>query len=238
MLLCSKFFEVLFWWQLFVSKKTHTGAYKSSMLLCFQVLRGAYILLRVLSTTENQEAQELLDEIQQPGACVLSGPVLAITNAGTASEFLVDGWSTEFVCRQQGQKQETNGKERAEHALCTHIQDEMTFFDTSPATIQGLDEGENPTEKIEPEDDQDNETEQSLSHSLQVRRQIAKVHENMGHLSSRTLVRVLRLGGAKRRFVLAAAKHSCGACEAKKSPAGRIVSRPPNSLRVQRCCRT
>ena len=52
----------------------------------------------------------------------------------------------------------------------------------------------------------------------------------MEYPSSRTLVRVLRLGGAKRRFVLAAAKHSCGACEAKKSPAGRIVSRPPNSF--------
>ena len=45
----------------------------------------------------------------------------------------------------------------------------MTLFDTSPATVQGLDEGRNPTEKIEPEDDQDDETEQSLSHSLQVR---------------------------------------------------------------------
>ena len=76
----------------------------------FQVLRGAHILLRVLSTTENQEAQELLDEIQQPGACVRSGPVLAITNVGTASEFLVDGWSTEFVCRQQGQNKKPMGR--------------------------------------------------------------------------------------------------------------------------------
>ena len=31
----------------------------------FQVLRGAYIPVRVLSTTENQEGQELLVEIQQ-----------------------------------------------------------------------------------------------------------------------------------------------------------------------------
>ena len=30
----------------------------------FQILRGAYVLPRVLSTTENQEAQELLDDIQ------------------------------------------------------------------------------------------------------------------------------------------------------------------------------
>ena len=49
----------------------------------------------------------------------------------------------------------------------------------------------------------------------------------MGHPSNRTLVRVLRLGGAKRRFILAAARHKCGACEAHKRPAGPIVSRSP-----------
>ena len=52
----------------------------------------------------------------------------------------------------------------------------------------------------------------------------------MGHPSNRTLVRVLRLGGAKRRFIPAAAKHSCGACEAQKRPAGPIVSRSPHSF--------
>ena len=52
----------------------------------------------------------------------------------------------------------------------------------------------------------------------------------MGHSSNRTLVRVLRLGGARRRFVLAAAKHSCGACGAQKRPAGPNVSRSPNSV--------
>ena len=52
----------------------------------------------------------------------------------------------------------------------------------------------------------------------------------MGHPSNRTLVRVLRLGGVKRRFILAAAKHSCGACAAQKRPAGHIVSRSPNSF--------
>ena len=52
----------------------------------------------------------------------------------------------------------------------------------------------------------------------------------MEHPSNRTLVRVLRLGGAKRRFNLAVAKHSCGACEAQKRPAGPIVSRSPNSF--------
>ena len=54
----------------------------------------------------------------------------------------------------------------------------------------------------------------------------------MLHTSNRTVVRVLRLGGAKRRFVLAAAKHSCGACEAQKRPAGPIVSGSPNSFVV------
>ena len=48
--------------------------------------------------------------------------------------------------------------------------------------------------------------------------------------SNRTLVRVLRLGGAKRRFILVAAEHSFGACEAQKRPAGPIVSRSPNSV--------
>ena len=33
-----------------------------------------------------------------------------------------------------------------------------------------------------------------------------------------------------RRFVLAAAKHTCGACEAQKRPAGPIVSLSPNSF--------
>ena len=65
-----------------------------------QVLRSAYMLPRVLSTTGNQEAQELLDEIQQqPGVFVPSGPAVAITNVVTANEFLADGWSTEPVSR-------------------------------------------------------------------------------------------------------------------------------------------
>ena len=54
--------------------------------------------------------------------------------------------------------------------------------------------------------------------------------KNMGHQSNRTLVRVLRLGGAKRRFILAAARHRCGACEAQKRPACPIVSRSPTSF--------
>ena len=41
---------------------------------------------------------------------------------------------------------------------------------------------------------------------------------------------MLRLGGAKRRFILTAVKHSCGACEEQKRPAGPIVSRSPKSF--------
>ena len=105
----------------------------------------------------------------------------------------------------------------------------MTISDSFTVTRQGLDGKEHPTENTTPEDDQEDETEQPLSDSLQTRRQISRIHENMGHPSNRTLVRVLRLGGAKRRFILAAAKHSC-ACEAQKRPAGPIVSRSHKSF--------
>ena len=113
----------------------------------------------------------------------------------------------------------------------------MTISDSFTATGQGLDGDEHPAENTTPEDDQEDETVQSLSDSLQTRRQISRIHENMGHPSNRTLVRVSRLGGAKRKFILAAAKHSCGACEAQKRPAGPIVSRSPIFV-FQRHCRT
>ena len=71
------------------------------------------------------------------------------------------------------------------------------------------------------QDDQEGETEKSLSEPLQTRRQISKIHENMGHSSSLTLVRVLRLGGAK---------HRCGAYEAQERAAGPNVSCSPTSL--------
>ena len=41
---------------------------------------------------------------------------------------------------------------------------------------------------------------------------------------------MLRLGGAKRKFIPGSRQHSCGACEAQKRPAGPIASRSPNSL--------
>ena len=83
----------------------------------FQVSRGAYILLRLLAVTENQETQWLLDEIQrQPSVFVLSGPATVITNIATASAFLADGWSTESVScvvRTARTRQENHERERA-----------------------------------------------------------------------------------------------------------------------------
>ena len=94
----------------------------------FQVLRGAYILLRVLPVTESQEAQELLDEIQQqPSVFVLRCPAIVITNVAIASALLADGWSTESVSRvvrTVTTRQENNERERAEHAYYSYIHDE------------------------------------------------------------------------------------------------------------------
>ena len=136
-----------------------------------------------------------------------------ITNVATASVFFVKAWSTESVSRvvrTARTTQEKHEKERAEHAYYSHIHDEA--YDAFPATIQKLDEDENLPEDTAAQDDQEDETEQSLSETLQTRRQISKIHENMGHPSNRTLVQVLRLGGTKRRFILAAARHKCVAC--------------------------
>ena len=171
----------------------------------FQVSRGANILLRVLAVTESQETQWLLDEIQrQPSVFVLSGPATVITNIATASAFLADGWSTESVSRvvrTARTRQENNERERAEHAYYSHIHDEVTISDSFTVTGQGLDEDENLPEDTTAQDDQEDETEQSFSDSLQTRRQISRIHENMGHPIKSPLVRVLRLGGAKRRFI-------------------------------------
>ena len=73
----------------------------------------------------------------------------------------------------------------------------MTMYDAFPTTIQKLDEDGNLPEDTTAQDDQEDETEHSLSETLQTRGQISKIHENMGHPSNRTLVRVLRLGGGQ-----------------------------------------
>ena len=134
----------------FVFKKTITGAYKSSMLPCsrsFDVHTCCYECCQL-----QRIRRQLLVEIRQ---------AVAITHVGTASEFLADGWSTQCVSRAvraARTKQEPNGKERASHTLCSHIQGEMATFEIYPATVHELEEEKNPTEKIEPRDVQDEET--------------------------------------------------------------------------------
>ena len=217
----------VFWWQLLDNKKTHTFAYRYSMLPYSRSFEVHTYYCGCWLSPESQEAQGLLDDVQQqPRAFVLSGPAIVITNVATASALLAEGWSTESmsrVVRTARTSKENNEKGRAEHAYCSHMHDEVTISDTFPATVQGLDEGKHLAENTIREDDQEDETEQSLTNSLQTR--------EFMRTSNRTLVQVLRLGGAKRRIILAAAKHSCGACEAQKRPAGPIiVSRSPNSF--------
>ena len=122
---------------------------------------------------ESQETQGLLDESQQqPSVFVLSGPATVITNVATASAFPPDGWSTESVSRvvrTARTRQENHEKERAEHAYYSHIHDDVTISDSFTATGPGLDGGVHPAENTIPEDDQEDETEQSLSDSLQTR---------------------------------------------------------------------
>ena len=103
--------------------------------------------------------------------CVLSGPATVIANVETASAFQPDGWSTESVscvARTARTIQENHEKERAEHAYYSHIHDEVTSSDIFQP--QGLDESENLTENTIPEYDQEDETEQALSDSLQTLR--------------------------------------------------------------------
>ena len=96
------------------------------------------------------------------------------------NQFLADGWSTKSVSRvvrAARTKQEHNGKGRAENASCSYIQDEMATRDIFPATVHELEEDKNPTEKIEPDNDQDEETKQALSDSPQIL--IKKLQESM-----------------------------------------------------------
>ena len=89
-----------------------------------------------------------------------------ITNVATASVFLAKGWSTDSVSRvvrTARTTQEKHVKERAEHAYYNHVHDEVTVYDAFPTTIQKLDENENLPEDTTAQDDQEDETEQSLS---------------------------------------------------------------------------
>ena len=173
----------VFWWQLWHTRKTPHLCQQILHAARFQVFRGAYILLRVLSVAESQEGQGLLEEIRpQSSVFVLSGPATVITNVATASVFQAEGWSTESVsrvARTARTRQEKHEKARAEHAYYSHMHDEVTISDAFPVTGQGLDGSGHPAENTIPEDDQEDETEQSLSDSLQTQRQIAKIHENI-----------------------------------------------------------
>ena len=79
------------------------------------------------------------------------------------------------VVRTARTAREKHEKERAEHAYYSHVHDEVTSSDVFPATIQGLEEDENLPEDTTAQDDQEDETEQSLSDSLQTRRQISSM---------------------------------------------------------------
>ena len=88
------------WWQLSVDKKNPLQLTNPPMLRCYKSAEvQTYLDECCQSTTEDQEAQELLVEIQkQPGEFV-EGPAVAITNVGTVSGFFADGRSTETVRR-------------------------------------------------------------------------------------------------------------------------------------------
>ena len=100
---------------------------------------------------------------------VLSGPATVVTNVVTATAFLAE--SVSRVVRTARARQENNERERAEHAYHSHIHDDVTISDAFTVTRQGLDGGEHPAENTTREDDQEDETEQSLSDSLQTRMQ-------------------------------------------------------------------
>ena len=127
----------------------------------------------ISADTKSQETQGLLEEIRrQSSVSVLSSPAIVITNVETAIVFLAKRWSTEsvsHVVRTARTAREIHEKERAEHAFCSHIHDEETVYDAFPATIQKLDEDENLPEDTTAQDDLKDETEQSLSETLQTR---------------------------------------------------------------------
>ena len=120
-------------WQLLITKEKAHLCMQTLRAAMFQVSRGAYVLLRLLAVTENQETQWLLDEIQRkPSVYVLSCPATAITNIAAASAFPADGWSTESVSRvvrTTRTRQENKERERAEHVYYIHIHDKVTISD-------------------------------------------------------------------------------------------------------------
>ena len=149
------------------------------------------MLLRLLSVTDNQETQWFLDEINGNRVCMsCSGPATVITNVAAASAVLAHGWSTESVSRvvrTARTRRENHEREHAEHVYDRHIHDRVKISGAFPVTGQGFNGGKHPAENTTAQDDQEDETEQSSSESLQTRRQISRIPENMGHTSNRNL---------------------------------------------------
>ena len=107
-----------------------------------------------------------------------------------ASALLADGWSTESVSRvvrTTRTRRENHEREHAEHVYYSHIHDGVTISDAFPVTRHGFNGGKHPAENTTAQDDQEDEAEQSSSESLQTRREISRIHENMGHTSNRNL---------------------------------------------------
>ena len=81
----------------------------------------------------------------------------------------------------------------------------------------------------QPQDEEGGDEEKRLSQTAEVKAKVANIHENMGHPSTKTLVRILKTGRAKTRFIIAAAAHRCAACEAQRRPKGPLPSRSPHT---------
>ena len=110
--------------------------------------------------------------------------------------------------------------EQAEEAPVLPIEDEEGGGEEDEET-EGEEEGR--SERKQKEDAEEEER----SHDAEVIKKVMKIHENMGHPSNKTLIRVLTHGKAKRRYVLAAARLECGACQRGQRPRGPLPSRAP-----------
>ena len=144
---------------------------------------------------------------------ILFPQTYSITNVGAASMFfLADGWSTESVSRivrTARTKQENRGKECAEHALCTYIEDvtcfgPWTFFQPRVRNRMKMNI---PQRRLHLKTIRTKRKESPLADTLPVRSQGARIHWNMGHPSNRTLIRVLRFGGAQLRSIVVVVGH-------------------------------
>ena len=165
----------VFWWQLLITKKSHTSACRYSMLPCSRFFEVHTYYSDCCPLRITRRLSGFWTRFQrQPSVYVLSGPATVIINIAAASALLADGWSTESVSRVV----RTTRTRRKNHE---RISDAFTV------TRQGFNGGKHPAENTTAQDDQEDETEQSSSESLQTRRQISRIHENMGHTSNRNL---------------------------------------------------